>query len=130
MKEKELLWAFLPDGLEEYFDVESFEKSENRFRIVLVEKNVLPTEMPEEYRGKKVINTVLNDIQMDDFAIRGRKAEIVLRRRWWKFKGVPRMLMRSMDLFHPSMRYSKEFAVFLKELDRSLSGGDKQGGDK
>lgn len=130
MKEKELVWAFLPDGLEEYFDVESFEKSENRFRIVLVEKNILPTEMPEEYRGKKVINTVLNDIQMDDFSIRGRKTEIVLRRRWWKFKGVPRMLMRDMDLFHPSMRYSKEFAVFLKELDRSLSSGDKQGGDK
>ncbi len=130
MKEKELLWAFLPDGLEEYFDIESFEKSENIFRIVLVEKNVLPMEMPEEYRGKKVINTVLNDVLMDDFSIRGRKTEIVLRRRWWKFEGVPRMLMRSMDLFHPSMRYSKEFAAFLKELDRSLSGGDKSGGDK
>lgn len=125
-----MLWAFLPDGLEEYFDVESFEKSENRFRIVLVEKNVLPTEMPEEYHGKKVINTILNDISMDDFSIRGRKTKIVLRRRWWKFEGVPRMLMRSMDLFHPSMRYSKEFAAFLKELDRSLSGGDQPGGDK
>lgn len=130
MKENELFWAFLPDGLEEYFDVESFEKSENLFRIVLVEKNVLPKEMPEEYHGKKVINTVLNDIRMDDFSIRGRKTEIVLRRRWWKFEGVPHMLMRSMDLFHPSMRYSQEFAVFLKELDRSLSGGNKPGGDK
>lgn len=130
MKGNELLWAFLPDGLEEYFDVESFEKNENIFRIVLVEKNVLPTEMPEEYHGKKVINTVLNDIRMDDFSIRGRKTEIVLRRRWWKFEGAPRMLMRSMDLFHPSMRYSKEFAAFLKELDRSLSGGDQPGGDK
>lgn len=130
MKGNELLWAFLPDGLEEYFDVESFEKSENIFRIVLVEKNVLPKEMPEEYHGKKVINTVLNDIQMDDFSIRGRKTEIILRRRWWKFEGVSRMLMRSMDLFHPSMRYSKEFAAFLKELDRSLSGGDQPGGDK
>ena len=130
MKEKELLWAFLPDGFKEYFDIESFEKSENIFRIVLVEKNVLPMEMPDEYHGKKVINTVLNDVLMNDFSIRGRKTEIVLRRRWWKFEGVPRMLMRSMDLFHPNMRYSKEFASFLKELDRSLSGGDTSGGDK
>lgn len=130
MKERELLWAFLPDGLEKYFEVESFEKDEVRFRIVLVEKNVLPVEMPIEYRGKKVINTVLNDIQMDDFAIRGRKAEIVLRRRWWKFEGVDRMLMRSMDLFHPSMRFSKEFASFLKELDRKLSDADQSGGEE
>lgn len=130
MNEHNLLWAILPDGLEEYFDVESFEKNEHKFKIVLIEKNSLPTDMSPEYQGKKVINTVLNDVQMDDFAIRGRKVEIVLRRRWWKFEGVPRMLMRSMDLFHPSMRYSKEFAVFLKELDRSLSCGDKPCGDK
>lgn len=126
----ELFWAFLPDGLEEYFDVESFEKSERKFRIVLIEKNVLPTEMPEEYHGKKVINTVLNDVQMDDFSIRGRKTEIVLRRRWWKFEGVQRMLMRSIDIFQPGMRFSKEFAIFLKELDRSLSGGDQPSGDQ
>lgn len=130
MNEHEVFWAMLPDGLQEYFDIESFEKNDHKFKIVLVEKNILPKEMPEEYHGKKVINTVLNDILMDDFSIRGRKTEIVLRRRWWKFEGVPRMLMRSMDLFHPSMRYSKEFAAFLKELDRSLSGGDQSGSDK
>jgi hypothetical protein len=130
MKEHGLLWAFLPEGLEEYFDVESFEKDEQRFRIVLVEKNILPTEMPAEYHGKKVINTVLNDIQMDDFSIRGRKADIVLRRRWWKFEGVQRMLMRSIDVFHESMRFSKEFAAFLKDLDRKLSSPDQPGGEE
>lgn len=125
MKEHELLWAFLPDGLEEYFDVESFEKDDRKFRIVLVEKNVLPTEMPAEYHGKKVINTVLNEIVLDDFLIRGLKSEIVLKRRWWKFEGVPRMLMRSLDVLHPSMKFSKDFAVFLKELDRKLARGNQ-----
>ena len=129
MKE-DLVWAFLPEGLKEYFDVESFEKDELRFRIVLIEKNVLPVEMPAEYHGKKVINTVLNDVQMDDFPIRWRKCEIVLRRRWWKFEGIPRMLMRSIDIFQPGMRFSKEFAVFLKELDRKLSGSDQSGGEE
>ncbi len=130
MNEHELLWALLPEGLEAYFDMESFKKDERKFRIVLVERNVLPVEMPAEYHGKKVINTVLNDIQMDDFPIRGRKCEIVLRRRWWKFEGVPRMLMRSIDIFQPGMRFSKEFALFLKELDRKLSGTDQPGGDQ
>ena len=125
MKERELLWALLPDGLEEYFDVESFEKDELKFRIVLIEKNVLPKEMPLEYHGKKVINTVINEMILDDFLIRGLKSEIVLKRRWWKFEGVPRMLMRSLDLLHPSMRFSKDFAAFLKELDRKLASGDQ-----
>ena len=85
----ELAWAMLPEGLKEYFDLESFEKDENIFKIVLLEKNILPKEMPVEYHGKKVINTVLNDFTMDDFNIRGRKTELILRRRWWKFEGVP-----------------------------------------
>lgn len=130
MKEHELLWELLPEGLEEYFEVESFEKDELKFRIVLIEKNVLPVEMPSEYHGKKVINTVLNDMEMDDFPIRGRKCELVLRRRWWKFEDVDRMLMRSIDIFHPGMRLGKEFAAFLKELDRKLSGSDQPGGKK
>lgn len=130
MNEHELVWAILPEGLEAYFEIEAFEKNDQRFRITLVEKNILPAEMPAEYHGKKVINTILNDIQMDDFPIRGRKCEIVLRRRWWKFSGVDRMLVRSLDVFHPGMRYEKEFALFLKELDRSLSGGDQPGGKK
>lgn len=125
MKEHELVWAFLPEGLEEYFDLESFEKDERKFRIILVEKNVLPKEMPAEYHGKKVINTVLNEMVLDDFLIRGLKTEIVLKRRWWKFEGVPRMLIRSLDAIHPSMKYSKDFAAFLKELDRKLAGGDQ-----
>ena len=110
----ELAWAMLPEGLKEYFDLESFEKDENIFKIVLLEKNILPKEMPVEYHGKKVINTVLNDFTMDDFNIRGRKTELILRRRWWKFEGVPRMLMRSLDILHPSLKYSNDFVAFLK----------------
>ena len=127
MKEHELLWAFLPPGLEEYFDLESFKKDNEKIRIVLVEKNVLPKEMPAEYHGKKVINTVINEMTLDDFLIRGLKSEIVLKRRFWKFEGVPRMLMRSLDAIHPSMQFSQDFAAFLKELDRELASGNQSG---
>lgn len=125
MKEHELVWAMLPEGLEEYFDIEGFEKDERKIRITLIEKNILPKEMPAEYHGKKVINTVLNEIVLDDFLIRGLKSEIVLKKRWWKFEDVPRMLTRSLDAIHPSMKFSKDFAAFLKELDRKLAGGNQ-----
>lgn len=130
MEMSELAWAILPNGLEEFFDLESFERDEKIFKIVLVEKNILPKEMPADFHGKKVINTVLNDFMMDDFMIRGRKTELVLRRRWWKFEGVPRMLMRSLDMLHPSLRYSNDFVDFLKELDRQLTGGDQPDSEK
>lgn len=107
----------LPEGLEGYFDIESFDKSDRHFRIVLVEKNRVPEELPEEYRGKKVVNSVLNSLTVDDFPIRGRKGELVLKRRSWKFEGVPKMLMREIDLCVEGTHLEKEFAVFLKELD-------------
>ena len=118
MNEHDLLWAILPEGLKEFFDVKSFEKTVNKFRIVLVEKNIIPSEISDEYRGKNVINTVLDDLIIDDFPIRGRKGEILLKRRSWKFEGVDRMLKRNIKLCANGTRLEKEFADFLKELNR------------
>lgn len=119
MNEHDLLWAILPEGLEEFFEIHSFEKNDNRFRIVLIEKNIIPPDLPGEYSGKKVINTVLDDFICDDFPIRGRKGEILLRRRSWKFEGVEKMLKRKIALCAEGTKLEKEFADFLKELDRS-----------
>jgi hypothetical protein len=117
MNEHELVWAMLPEGLAEYFDIEGFEKDDLRFRIILVEKNIVPVELAEEYRGKKVVNTVLNDILLEDFPIRGRKGEILFRRRSWKFEGVDHMLTRKVALTFPGTKINNEFAAFLKGLD-------------
>ena len=117
MDEHDLVWALLPEGLEGYFDVEGYEKDDLRFRIILVEKNVIPTNLPEEYRGKRVVNTVLNDLLLEDFPIRGRKGEILFRRRSWKFEGVDKMLNRKIALTFPGTRLGNEFANFLKNLD-------------
>ncbi len=118
MKEHELAWAFLPEGLEYRFDIESFEKSDRCFRIVLVEKNVVPKDLSGEYRGKKVTNSVLNNLTIDDFPIRGRKGELILKRRSWKFEGIEKMLTRKIELCADGTKLEKEFADFLKELDR------------
>ena len=117
-KENDLLWAMLPEGLEEYFEVQGFKKTQNRFRIILVEKNIIPKTLPDEYRGKKAINTVLDDIIIDDFPIRGRKGEILLKRRSWKFEGVEKMLKREIKLCVEGTKLENEFAAFLKEFNR------------
>jgi len=118
MNEHNLLWAMLPEGLEEFFELKQFEKNHNKFRIILIEKNIIPADLPKEYHEKTVINTVLDDIIIDDFPIRGRKGEIVLKRRSWKFDGVDKMLKRDIKLTAKGTKLEKEFADFLKELDR------------
>ena len=118
MNEHDLLWAMLPEGLEEFFEIKKFEKDQNRFRIILIEKNIIPADLPDEYQGKMIINTVLDDIIIDDFPIRGRKGEILLKRRSWKFAGVDKMLKRDIRLCAEGTKLEKEFADFLKELDR------------
>ena len=115
MKEHDLLWAMLPAGLEVYFKLESYEKNDNHFRITLIEKNSIP-ELPVEYRGKKVINTIIKPITVDDFPVRGRKGELVLKRRCWRFDGVKKLLKRQIMICASGTKLEKEFADFLKEL--------------
>lgn len=117
MNEHDLLWAMLPEGLEEFFEVKAFEKKADKFRIILIEKNIVPADLSEPYRGKKIINTVLDDLIIDDFPIRGRKGEIILKRRSWKFEGVDKMLKREIKLCAKGTKLEKEFAIFLKGLD-------------
>ncbi|HLB59281.1 MAG TPA: hypothetical protein VJL87_04270 [Bdellovibrionota bacterium] len=122
MKEHELLWDILPEGLEAYFDLESYEKTDNHFRITLIEKNRVPDELPKECRNKPVINTILKPITLDCFPIKGRKGELILKRRCWQFKDVERMVKREINVCAPGTKLEKEFGDFLKEF-----GGDRAG---
>lgn len=117
MNEHSLIWAMLPDGLESFFEIERYEKDEKVFRIVLLEKNIIPY-LPEEYRGKKVINTVIKPFTVDFFPIKGRKSELILKRRLWKFEGIEKMLKRDINICAKGTHLEKEFAVFLKEFNR------------
>jgi len=120
----ELIWAMLPDGLSDLFELEAFEKSNTVFRIVLMEKNVIP-ELTDEYSGKRVINSILKPFTVDFFPIKGRKGELILKRRMWEFEGIPKMLKRNIDICVEGTHLEKEFADFLKELDRKFPCGDQ-----
>lgn len=111
-------WAILPDGLEGLFDVEAFEKTETHFRVTLLERNIVPDPLPPEYRGKRIVNTVLKSKLIEYFPLKGRKTEITLKRRYWRFDGVPAMLTRTIEICAEGTHLEKEFAAFLKEIDR------------
>lgn len=117
MMEQDLVWAMLPEGLGHFFEIESYEKNEKVFRIILIEKNIVPS-LPEGYRGKRVINTVIKPFTVDFFPIKGRKGELILKRRLWEFEGIKKMLKREIDICVSGTHLEKEFAFFLKELDR------------
>ncbi len=127
MNEHELLWDMLPEGLEKYFDLERYKKTENKFRIILLEKNIIP-ELEAEYREKEVINTVIKPITIDSFPIKGRKGEIILKRRCWKFKGVDKWLKRDIKICAPGTKLEKEFADFLKDFSGVFPDSLEPGG--
>jgi hypothetical protein len=116
MNEHDLLWAMLPEGLENFFELEEFHKTPDLFRIVLKEDNTVPSELPEKYRGKRVKNSILKPLTLDCFPIMGRKTEIIVKRRWWQFEGMTEMLQRKIELTAPGTKLEKEFADFLKEM--------------
>jgi hypothetical protein len=102
----------LPEGIAEWFEVEHFEKTEAYFRIYLTEKNI-----PPFTSGKKITNTILKRSTVDDFPVRGRKVELVIKRRYWKLEGEDRLLKRDLSLIFPGTRLEKEFGDFLKAQD-------------
>ena len=116
--EHRLLWAMLPGELEPFFEVGDFEVTETKIRVTLTERNTVPPDLPREYQGRKVTNTVLRPFLMDYFPIRGRHTEILVKRREWKFEGAEKLFRRELKLCFEGTKLDKEFAAFLKELDR------------
>ena len=115
---REVFWAMLPEGLQEFFELETFSKTDSNFRIILKEKNNISSDLPEAYSGRRVTDTTLNNFLMDDFPIRGRKGEILLKRRSWKFEGIDKWFTRDLTSCAKGTKLEKEFADFLKEMDR------------
>ena len=116
---EEFVWSILPKGLEEYFVLENFESNEQKIKLWLTEKNKVP-ELSKEYRGKRIVNTVKKKITIDYFLIKGKRVEIVLTRRMWKFKDVDRLLKREIPIRKEGTSLEKEYASFLKEINRKF----------
>ena len=111
-----LLTLFLPDGTLKWFDIRDVEKSPEKIRIILEEKNIVPA-IPAKYRNRKIVSKGFKELLVDDFPIRGRKVELLFLRRSWEVEGTGKRLKRDIKLCAEGTGLEKEFAAFLKAVD-------------
>ena len=113
------VWTILPDSLGKWFDLENIDETENKITIWLIEKNIVP-ELPEKYRGKKIINTKTKTLIVDYFPLKGKKVELIIKRRSWCFEDIEQSLKRDIPIREEGTHLEQEFAFFLKEIDRQI----------
>lgn len=116
MNEKQMLELFLPDGCLKWFDVIDAKKTEDSIDIILEEKNIPPPS--PEIKERRIVSKGFTDIHIDDFPIRGRKVNLLFRRRYWQVTGMKKLLKRKINFCAEGTKLEKEFADFLKEVDR------------
>jgi hypothetical protein len=108
---KELLPYVLPKEIIESFDLVNLQDKEEILHLYLDESNVIP----EEYQELSLSpNGFYEESTIKDFPLRDRKVVLHIRRRRWVDKE-GKSYSRQWDLVAEGTRYSKEFAIFLKE---------------
>lgn len=118
---KEVFELIFPKGIFEWFDLTAGRSKDNIAHITFVEKDIPP--LTENHKNKKIIARKFHDITITDFPLRGRRAILTFRRRYWKIEGEQQYLKREIKLTFPGTQLAKEFALFLKAGGgRSTSG--------
>jgi len=105
----------LPDGMLDFFEIDRVDEHPLAIHIFLTEINVAPI----EYKQEKVISKgFLEEIQIQDFPLRGRQLHLHVRRRRWLIESTNKYITRDWGLVAQGTRMTQEFASFLKELSR------------
>jgi hypothetical protein len=118
MKQSDMIWMCLPQGLEELFEIVHFERTEQAYDIWLDEKK---ERSKEDRRNPNIVAKGYTDyVVIQDYPLRGRPVYLHMRKnKWWdKLTGE----IFSYDLELPNEngpRLSAEFVAFLKD-----EGGD------
>lgn len=110
-----IMTAFFPEGMLEYFEVVSYELTESGYFFDLKELNIAPHGYKKEdleskgfYQGGSIT----------DFPLRGKRCEYRISRRKWLDKQSGKIIHRDWNIISKGTRITKEFASFLKGLDR------------
>lgn len=120
--EKKLIEMILPSGITEYFDLTDINTSGDEVILVLEERN----NIPEELKNREIESQgFLPIIEIQDFPLRERAVYIRIRRRRWRDKNTGESFSRERELTAKGTKYTKEFGVFLKEMDRYTSSKHK-----
>ena len=104
-----------PDGLMDIFEVTSYKKREEGYVFHLDEK----ANIPEGYERSEVESKGFYDaVNVSDFPLRGKKCLYKIRRRKWLIKQDGKIVSRKYKIVATGTRKTKEFAAFLKEINR------------
>ena len=109
---------FLPDGLEELFEMVRFERTDKAYDIWLDEKKKLSA---EDYRNPDIVARGYTDyITIQDYPLRGRPVFLHMRKNKWWDKSTNEIFSYTLELLNAEgSRLSAEFVAFLK-----YEGGD------
>ncbi|MEP0418019.1 MAG: hypothetical protein ABJL71_02370 [Cyclobacteriaceae bacterium] len=105
----------LPEGILEYFEVASVEKTEESYTISLVEKHLQPGEFPGLGLSSHGFHS---ESTIKGFPLRGKGFYLKVKRRRWVNEDTNDVISRDWGLVAKGTRMTKEFAAFLKELHR------------
>lgn len=119
MKEQELLGLMLPDGVLEYFEIETADKQVDSYKLYLIEKN----NPPQTDNNAKLYSKGFYDaVTIQDFPLRGKACYLIVKRRRWFNPETGTIITRDWNLVAKGTRLTLEFAAFLKELNRYNAG--------
>jgi hypothetical protein len=109
----DLLKAFLPSGVLDFFDVTGLETKGEELTIDLEEKNVLPhayKDLPFHSKG------FLPVVSIEDFPIRGKKVLLRVKRRRWEHQQTGEIISRDWNMVQKGTKMTADFAAFLKQI--------------
>ncbi len=103
----------LPTGILDYFSISKIDQTPEVYSIYLEENNQIPIEYSHD---KLVSKGFYEEVNIQDFPIRGNKVYLHIRRRRWINQTTGDIVSRDWDLVAKGTRMTEEFASFLKEL--------------
>lgn len=114
MKTSEAFWQFLPDGLDELFEMVRFEKTDQAYDIWLDEKKKLSD---EDFRNPDIVARGYTDyVTIQDYPMRGRPVYLHMRKNKWWDKKTNEIFSYNLELPNEEgTRLSEEFVAFLKD---------------
>lgn len=125
----QLLSNFLPSGLLEHFVITDFketvrnEEKQTSFFIYLEEKNELPDGYDSSLYESKGF---YGEKTVQDFPIRGKALYLVVKRRRWRLKSDPNILIKSdYSFIADGVKLTQEVSDFLKGTGRDPRRYDK-----
>jgi hypothetical protein len=129
MDYKSIISSFLPHGILDHFDIVEQKEQDCKverpegFYIYLEEKNVLPVGYDNStYESKGFYK----EKTIQDFPVRGKALYLVVKRRRWRLKSDPKVIIKSdYSFIAEGAKLTQEVADFLKGTGRDPRRYDK-----